>query len=467
MAQLPVLRGVYTDSNSDIRVSLPRNLEPVPLESGISAGYLRPADGIAQFGTGPGIDRGAINWNGICYRVMGTKLVRVKEDGTYFLIGDVGGSGQVTLDYSFTHLGIASGGKLFLYDGTTLAQVTDPDLGACIDFRWIDGFFMSTDGEFLVVTELTNPFAVNPLKYASSEADPDPIKCLSRLRNEIYAVNRYTMEVFNNIGGNLFPFQRVEGAQLQRGAIGAHAAVVFLESIAFLGSGRNEALAIWIGANGQSRKLSSREIDLLLREYTEAELEATVLESRLSAGQNLLYVHLPDYTLVYNHDASQQTGELIWYTVDSGLLAPSQYRARNFVRCYDKWLCGDPLSTAHGYLVEHISSHYGDSVGWSFSTQILYNAGKGAIVHSLELVALTGRAVLGANSTIWTQYSLDGITWSVEKGIFAGKVGERLKRLVWLMQGKLSNWRIQRFRGTSDAHVSIARLEAELEPLRW
>jgi hypothetical protein len=57
-----------------------------------------------------------------------------------------------------------------------------------------------------VVTELSNPLAVNPLKYGSSEVDPDPVVALIKLRNEVYALNRNTIEVFDNVGGELFPF---------------------------------------------------------------------------------------------------------------------------------------------------------------------------------------------------------------------------------------------------------------------
>jgi len=31
----------------------------------------------------------------------------------------------------------------------------------------------------------------------------------------------------------------------------------------------------------------------------------------------------------------------------------------------------------------------------------------------------------------------------------------------------MGNWRIQRFRGDSQAHLSFARLEAQLEPLAY
>jgi len=465
--QIPILHGAYSNEESDFRLSFPRNLEPVILDHGISAGFLRPADGIIQLGTGPGVDRGGINWNGVCYRVMGSKLVSIAADGTTTTLGDVGDNSPSTLVYSFDRLAIASAGNLYYWDGATLTQVTDPDLGTVLDVIWVDGYFMTTDGEFLVVTELSDPTQVNPLKYGSSEADPDPILALLKLRNEIYALNRNTIEVFQNIGGSLFPFQRIEGAQLQRGTIGVHACCVFVDKIAFVGSGRNEKISIWLGANGLTEKLADREVELILGEYTEAELSAIEVEQRITNGQHLLYIHLPVQTLVYNEVASRLAQHPIWYTLTSSVVGNSQYRARNFVRCYDKWLCGDPTSSAHGFTTEEISSHYGELVGWDFSTQIVYNEGRGAIFHELELVALTGRSALGADPVIFTQYSTDGMTWSQEKAISAGKQGERNKRLVWFQQGAMRHWRIQKFRGTSDAHISIARLEARLEPLNY
>jgi len=81
--QIPILSGVYADNAGDFRTSYPRNLVPVPKDQGISAGYLRPADGIVQAGTGPGASRGGINWKGQCYRVQGTKLVRIASDGSH------------------------------------------------------------------------------------------------------------------------------------------------------------------------------------------------------------------------------------------------------------------------------------------------------------------------------------------------------------------------------------------------
>lgn len=463
--QIPILNGIYTDNAAQVRTSYPRNLIPVPKKSGLSEGYLRHTDGIVKSGDGPGIDRGGIVWNGVLYRVMGTKLISISVEGTYVVIGEVEGTGQVTFRYSFDHLAVASNNKLFLYDGTTFAQVSDADLGLVKDVVWIDGYFLTTDGTYLIVTELNNPFAVNPLKYGTSEANPDPVLSVKKVRNELAVLNRYTIEFFDNVGGDFFPFARIDGAQINKGVIGTHASVIVNDLVVFVGGALNEQSSVYIGINGQIEKIASSEIDQRLGEYTEAQLSQIVCEYKIYNGHVHVMFHLPDQTLVYDLSASQAVGEKVWYTIDSGLASKSIYRARNHIYCYDRWNVADPSSTAFGYLSDTVSSHYGSVIGWDFSTQIIYNEGMGAIFRQLELVATTGRVALGINPTVSTQYSIDGFTWSQEKYINIGTIGDRTKRLVWFLQGHMRNWRVQRFKGTSDAMISISRLEAKLEPL--
>lgn len=466
--QIPIVNGIYTDNGPDLRTSYPVNMVPTPKKQGVSNGYLRPGDGIVANGSGPGVDRGGINWNGTCYRVMGTKLVTVANNGAVTVLGDVGGpvNTLVTMDYSFDRLAIASGGRLYYWNGA-LTQVTDPDLGTVLDFCWVDGYFMTTDGTNLVVTELNDPTQVNPLKYGSSEVDPDPVVALLKLRNEIYALNRNTIEVFDNVGGDFFPFQRIDGAQIQKGVIGTFGCCVYMEMIAFLGSGRNEAPGIYMGSNASANKISTQEVDEILLQFTEAQLATVKLEARNDKNHQHLYVHLPDRTLVYDAAASAEMEVQVWFTLTTTIVGFSQYRARNLVWAYDKWLVGDPQSSNIGYLDDTIGHHWGQPVRWEFGTTIVYNEGNGAIFSELELVALTGRVSLGADPMITTSYSLDGLTWSQDQAIRAGKIGHSLKRLLWLQQGFMRNWRIQRFRGTSDAHLAFMRLEAQVEPLAY
>ena len=464
--QIPILSGIYTSGIGDFRVEYPRNMVPVIQKEGISDGYFRPADGIVALGAGPGIDRGAISWNSLLYRVMGTKLVSISSTNVVTVIGDVGGTSLVTFDYSFDYLAVASSGKFFLYKPATgLQQVTDVDLGTVLDFVWVDGYFMTTDGSYLVVTELNDPFSVNPLKYGSSEADPDPIVALMKVKNEVYALNRNTIEVFNNVGGSLFPFQRVEGAQVQRGVVGTNACCLFMDTIAFLGGGRNESVGVWVISAGIAEKVSSREMDQILADYTEAELSLVHLESRVNKDFRQLYIHLPDQTLVFDGASTAKAGTPVWYILTTSIVEKAEYRAQNFIWIYNRWIVGDTKSVNFGYLTDTLSSHWGELNGWEFSTVIVYNESRGLIFHELELIALTGNAIFGADPSIWTSYTEDGRTWSQERVCKAGLTGVRGKRLSWLRQGRMRQWRAQKFRGTSDAQLAIARLEARIEPL--
>lgn len=463
--QIPIISGIYTDGAPDFRTAHPRNLIPVPKKSGISDGYLRQADGVEQLGSGPGVDRGAINWNGVLYRVMGTKLCSIDAAGSATVLGDVGGSKPVTMDYSFDRLGIASDGKLWYWDNSTLSHVTDPDIGTVKAVHWIAGYFMTTDGASIITTDLADPASVNVLHYGSAEADPDPVMAVDELRNEAYAFGRYTVEVYQNVGGNGFPFERIEGAQVGKGIIGTNAYCSLGNTFLFLGSGRGEAPAVYQMVPGDVQKVSTREIDSILLGYTEVELSAARMEARVDKSHQHVLIHLPDQCLVYDTMASVEMQMPVWFVLTTSVVGMGQYRATGLVWCYDQWCVGDPQSGAVGRLTGDVSTHWGQVNGWEFGTSIAYNNGSDAIVHELELVCLTGRVALGADPVIWTSYSTDGQTWSQERSARAGRQGQRNKRIAWRTQGKLSHWRTQRFRGTSDAHISIARLEAQIEPL--
>lgn len=460
-----ILKGIYSNIDSDFREAYPRNMMPIVMPTGISEGYLRPAEGIVPFATGINADRGGINWRGACYRVSGSKLIKISPIGAVTIIGEVDTGGQVSFDYSFDLLAIASGNKMFYSDGVSVFPTTDPDFGVVIDMLWVDGYFMVTDGANVAVTELGDPYAVNPLKYASSEVDPDKIQCLLKIRNEVHVLNRNSIEVFQNIGGDNFPFQRINGAVVPRGPLGTHCATIFLENIAMLGSGRNEPPAVWLADTGSSTNISTREVDLVLREFTEYQLSTAVVEARVDSAQKLLYIHLPTKTLVYDAAASQVAEQPIWHIRTTSLVGDGIYRAINHVWVYDKWIVGDPTGASIGYLSSEISSHYGHVNGWEFGTAVFYNGGNGVLFRELELACLTGRVTPGVNPTVWTSYSIDGMSWSNEKSRTLGTSGQTLKRINWYNQGFMRQMRMQKFRGNSDSHLSVAALQVKLEPL--
>ena len=463
--QLPILSGIYADESVNLRDSYPVNMVPVTMQSGISTGYLRVADGAMTLGAGSGAPRGGINWNGTVYRVSGTKLVRVDTKGQGTVLGDVGSGGRCAFAYSFDRLAITSGGHLYYWDGVALTQVIDADLGTALSVIWVDGYFMTTDGTYLVVTELNDPMSVNPLKYGSSEIDPDPVVCLLKLRNEVVAVNRYTIESFNDVGGTLFPFQRIEGAAIMKGALGANCACVFADTVAFLGSGKNETAAVYLGVNGYATKISTPGIDSVLANYKEVDLALAGLTTHVYQGHPQLWIALSDRTLVYDVDATQVLGAPVWFQLTSSQTGFEAYRIVDPVWCYDTWTVCDKTTGAFGIITPDDATVFGEIVRWECTTILAYNNGHGAIWNQLELVCLTGRVAVGIDPIISTSYTLDGETWSQRRYIHAGMKGDRMRRLVWLQQGIMRNWRVQKFEGDSQARLSIVRLEVAMEPL--
>lgn len=461
--QIPILSGIYRDNDPDLRNAYPVNMEPIAKASGVSQGYLRVAQGLKLMGETSGVCRGGIEWNGVCYRVMGTKFGSV-SGAVFTEIGDVGGAGPVTMDYGFDYLAIASNGKLYLFDGTSLTQNTDPDLGEVLDVAWIDGYFITTDGEFLVSTELGDPFSVSPFKYGSSEEDADPVVAVKKLGTELYAINRHTIEAFSNTGGTNFPFDVIDGTQGYRGAVGTHAVTQFLGGLAFVGGARNEPAGVFLGANGSSQALSTPEIETILEAYTEADLAQTVCETRRTEGRELLYVHLPNQTLVYDGTSTQLLGQPVWFVLKG---EEGAYRGRYFVWCAGSWAVADPVTGKFGEVSSETAAQWGDPITWEFSTPFLFGDAKGIVCHELELTGLTGVTLAETGAVVGMQFTEDGVVRSQRYPITLGQRGNRSTPLKWTRVGFFEDTVSFVFSGDSNARFAAARLDATIEASQW
>lgn len=463
--QIPILKGLVASEDADFSVSLPINYEPIVQQTGISAGYLRAAPGITLLvDTDLGADRGGIEWNGVHYRVVGSKLIRV-DGASFAVLGDVGNNGlPVSLDFSFDLLAIASNRNLFYWDGATLNQVTDPDLGVVLDVMYLDGRFITTDGSFIVLTELSDPYSVDPLKYGSAEVSPDPIVGLNHVRGEMNAVGTGTIENFRNVGGAGFPYQRNPGALIPKGATGTHAFCYFMESYAFVGGAPNTAPSVWIAGGGEAANISTQEIDEALAALSSDELALLEIEAREDKNEQRLILHLPDRSLVYLQQTSLASKQPVWCELRSGIENDGIYPLRHMVLTGGRWV-GGTADGRIGYLDDAIETVFGDERGWRADTLLIYNQSSGGLIRSLELIGLTGRAPFGKVPVVFFSYTLDGETYSVEKSIESGRFGERQKRVQIRPGWRFRNYMGLRMRGAGNGRQAWASLEADIEGL--
>ena len=57
---IDIINGAFVDADPVFRTKYPHNLVPVIKKTGLSQGFLRPGDGIVEFTTHTGNDRGGI-----------------------------------------------------------------------------------------------------------------------------------------------------------------------------------------------------------------------------------------------------------------------------------------------------------------------------------------------------------------------------------------------------------------------
>ncbi len=452
---IPLLGGILASNQAEFVESVPLNLEPMTPDG--KMGQLRAPVGAVQHAIGPGLGRGGVMWNGVHYRVMGTKLVSV-TNGVVTVIGDVGGEGRCRFDYGFDRLAIHSGDKLWYWNGIALVQVTDVDLGPVRDMLWMDGYFVTTDGTSIIVTELRDPTAVDPMKYGSAEEDPDMVTGLMEVRGELYAVGRYTIEPFQNVGGAGFPFQVVSGALIPLGCVSASAKCYFGESFAFVGSARDEAIGVYVAGQGTATKISSRALDAALAKISDpASIE---LEQRFYLDERRLLVHLAQETWVFCETASGYFKQKVWYRAKSGYDTP--YRLHNAVNCNGTWYCDDSESAAIGEMRNDVSSHFGEPVEWMFDGPMIENGGSPFQLDAIELIGLPGRMPHGEKATMFLSWSRDGETFSREMALPPILAGQRTSKMQWRPRLRCSTSCILRFRGYDTSMPGIAKIEETL-----
>lgn len=481
--QVPLLNGAYTDIGAEFRTSYPHNLVPVIKDTGISKLFLRSAEGLTRFDDGTvtltGTDRGAINWQGTCYRVIGTNFVSISAAGKITVLGQVPSDGNpVRMAYGYTNqgIGIVTAKQLYFYtvqtpggsaqSSPTLQQCTDPSVGAPIDLVWMAGYFVMTDGTSAYVTNLANQFTINTQEYGSDSNSPDPLNGLFKFRNELYVGNRYTIAVMDNEGGTGFPFVENEGATIPKGIIGPAAHCITSQGFAFVGGDNEEAPSVWLSVGlGIATKIASREIETIMGTYTETQLYGCTLEYRAEKNAQLIYLHLPDYTFVYDVAGSQMSGAAIWFQLDSSSDSTGSWRGWHPVYCYGKFLYGDKTSAMVGFLDPTTAQQFGNDTRWQFDSIFAYNSGNGVAEEVIELIGTYGRVALASNPTMSMQYSNDGQTWSAPRFINMGGRGVTKKRAQWRPKNFFRNFRAFRFAGYNASPISFAALEFGAEKL--
>lgn len=462
MPQIGIVSGIYK-SGADYRTSYPRNFYPVVSDTGLSRAFLRQTPGLTEFVDTPGPDRGAIEFKGQLYRVCGSRFISISPNGIVTDLGYIPGTGRVSIARSFDRVCIVTSGKGFYYTlESGLIEITDPNFALAIDVVFLDGYFVFTDGEFIFPAELSDPTTFDPLKYGSAEIDPDAIVALQVVRNELHALGARTIEVYQNVGGVGFPFQRVSGGVITKGCVGRYACVEMEDGLFFVGAGKGEAPGVYMGGGGQSRKVSSDEIDKVLEGYSPAQLASITVDTYSANGQYFALINLPDQTLAFDLWGSVKGQRELWhYRGING----NAWGCSSPVRVYGRWIGGDPTTGRLCEIEDEIATEYGQVVEREFSTPLGFIEGQSFVTHELKMHGATAEKSVGKDPQISISQSVDGVTFGQERWAATGRRGRYGFMPIWRKIGYTEQHMSFRFRMIADTFYSPSRLDGRIEPL--
>jgi len=431
-------------------------------------------EAFATNGTLP--SRGAIAMGGVYYTVNDTVLYSVDEDGVVAAHGTITGSARVSMAHNGKKLCIVSpGGDAYQYEAatTTLTQITDVDFVTADTVVWKDGYyiFSATAGDKFFISALNDPLTYDALDFGAAELFPDDIIAVHANYDEVFVLGENTTEVFQNIGGSGFPFQRIPGASFEKGAHSKYSPIQWEGNFYFLGGGANERTSVFkAGGSTGPVNISTDAIDHQIQLFSRTEIGSSYsfaysIDGFSFVGFTFVSVNISARTFVYSITASELLGRPVWLEHQTGLTA-NAWRVASVDFVYDKLLVSDRVDGRIGTLSTSVYTEYGSAIIREKVTGPLKSNGESLFVHSMELTDDSGQGLIsgqGSDPVVMMDFSDDGArTWSNEFWRNSGKMGEYGRRMEWRRLGRVPAHRVWRFRATDPVKTTWIKLEAEI-----
>lgn len=487
--QIKIDGGYYLSNSLPLSAQNCINVYPhQPLTEGaISSGALFRTPGIAQLqyiGTGAGRGFHKFQKSEILFQVSGNQLIyQTSYNSTPQLVGTIAGSGAVSMaDNGYVLCIIVPGNTGYFYTlaTNTLVVITDP---VFVDFQAQQGGVTSVctkDGRFVYTTDLefflgslpTTNFGkdFDALDYEDAEVNPDPIVRALEINNELYIFNSETTELYANIGGNAFPYQRISGATIDKGAKSRFGIIAVDKNFMFLGNSKYELPAIWMTTSGSAQKVSTSAIDSMLQAYTDAELKDVRAWTYMADGHRFVGWTLPDQTIVFDSTASEFKNIPIWHVRQTN---GSRWSVNDCVSIYGHVIVNHDIDGRVGDLSRDYVTEYNNAITRTFALPYIFNGGASFVISDVELQCTSGCGRV-INDVTQNNYTLDpiiemfisktgGRTYTSIGNRKMGEDGDYSKRQIWRRIGRAQRDIIFKFVTSSIAPFDFQRLDMEIK----
>lgn len=403
--------------------------------------------------------------NGVLYIAAGTKLYKFASDWTYTELGTLSTStGVVKMKDNGLYLLIVDGPygyTISLTDDSTFAQIVDDNfLGA--DFAdYLDGYFIiNRPGTQIFQISGLRDITWNGLDIGSSEGSPDNLIGLMVVHRVLYLLNVSTSEAFYDSGAADFPFERIEGAFVEKGIIAKHSLAKHDNAIYWLGQDESGAGIVYTATSYQPQRVSTTAVEYAIQQY--GNMADATAYCYQQDGHAFYVLNFPSANTTWVFDSSSSMWHERTYTNDG---QQERHRADWHAFAYETHVVGDYADGRVYALDNNVFDDDGAAIVRKRVTPHVSSGLTRVFYNSLQVdvesgVGLDGNTQ-GTDPQMMLKFSDDGgHTWSNEKWVSFGKIGNRHKRAIWR---RLGYSRDRVFDVTISDPVKVTLINAQLD----
>lgn len=376
----------------------------------------------ATCGTGP--IRGEKKFGSVLAVVSGDSLYTVAQGGAVTYRGYVQGSSPVSMAHNGTQLVIVADDaeRSYVWNGTTLAQITDPDFLGASSVDFIDQYFVFTkkNGQQFFVSSLADGSSYDATDVASAEAKPDNLLCVIVDNREVLLFGTDSVEGWYNAGDADFPLAR-STTFVEYGLV-ARDAVAKADNTVFWLASDNTIRAL---RGGSPQIISDHAVSHFIEQWSD--LSATRAFSYAFRGHTFFVLRNPDGCVAidaatglthlrksYNSETWRvSSGETIWGVT----------------------ILGDATNGNLYLLDADAHDEDGEHLVREWVSTTMSPTGNPFTLDEVEIEIEVGVGLVsgqGVNPIAWLQVSRDsGETWGTRMERNIGARGVRELRIVW------------------------------------
>jgi len=402
--------------------------------------------------------------SGRLYAVVGGSVGEISKLGKWSRIGYLSSQlGPVTMADNGLQLLIADGRKGYVIDlGDNALTVIDAEgfpggsHVAIISQRFIIN--RRNTGQFQF-SALADALTWDAADFYTAEGSGDNLTALVAANNELWLFGPSSAEVWYNTGDTDEPFSRVAGAFVDVGTVAPYSVSTNGGNVFWLGSNAQGNNIVWMASGYQPQRVSTHAIEALIGGLARTDDASGYTYQQ--EGHAFYVMHFPTANRTLCYDLT--TG--MWHVrshYDSVTNQENMHRSICYAYFDGKSIVGDYKSGKLFALDLDQYTDDGDEIRRVRTTPHLYRDGKRMFFDSFQVEMEVGGGPIGTESRAMLQWSDDGgNTWSGEKWVSAGKLGEYRTRVKWNRLGS-SRDRVFRFMLTDPVRCVLVNATSEI-----